>query len=85
MWDQEAVVYVHATGATHALSPSASAVLATLLEHPGECLSCEAWLAALSAGDADEDLGPSDTEDLKSLHVVLDELESIGLAVRRST
>ena len=85
MWDQEAVVYVHATGATHALSPSASAVLATLLEHPGEWLSCEAWLAALSAGDADEAFGPSDAEDLRSLRAVLDELESIGLAVRHPT
>lgn len=52
-WDDEAVVFVHATGDTHALSAQASAVLATMRAHPGETRAAAGWLGTDSAAGGD--------------------------------
>lgn len=83
LWDEDLVVYVHLSGDTHALSPAASGVLATLLEQRGVSRSSADWLHALT--DAHEPApqdGAQADADLTALEEQLAGLERIG-AVRR--
>lgn len=73
-WADEAVVFVHATGDTHALNAEASALLAALRGQPDAERSAAQWLE--SAG---YDMAASDDEAAEQL---MGHLESIGL-VRR--
>ncbi len=54
-WDGEAVVYVHATGDTHALSAEASTVLIAMMERPGETWPTRTWMALVMPGAAGAD------------------------------
>ena len=74
-WAGEAVVFVHATGDTHALSAQASALVAAMRRHPDEAHTTAGWLVI--AGRA-VDAGDSESEDS-----LMQGLLAIGL-VRRS-
>jgi PqqD family protein of HPr-rel-A system len=75
-WDDEAVVYVHATGDTHALGPEASALLTALRARPEECRTAAEWLepAGLDPASPDDDAAEQ----------LLRQLELIGLVRRQS-
>lgn len=73
-WASEAVVFVHATGDTHALSAEASAVLGAMRVHPDEALTPPEWLTL--AGYA------SDSDDVELDETIMQGLLTIGL-VRR--
>ncbi len=73
-WDDEAVVFVHATGDTHALGAEASAMLAALRARPDEARTAAQWLesAGFEAAASDDDAAEQ----------LMTQLELIGL-VRR--
>lgn len=75
------VVFVHSTGDTHALSPAASAVLATMLDNPGSALSAAEWLEA-AAQEEPAAAEVADADELHRFEVMLGELEAIGLVQR---
>jgi len=71
-WAGEAVVFVHATGDTHALSADASALMSAMLKQDTEPRSAAQWLdVAGYDGAADHDAG-----------ALMAHLESIGLVQR---
>ncbi len=88
-WDEEVVLYVLATGETHALAPAQSATLSLLQEHPDLPRTVPDWLALMS-GDADSaDRPPAqqlllDEADLQALAQALQDLHSIGVVERLS-
>jgi PqqD family protein of HPr-rel-A system len=73
-WGDEAVVFVHASGDTHALSAEASALLAALRAQPQAERSAAQWLE--SAG---YDLAAPDDDAAEQL---MGHLEAIGLVLR---
>lgn len=82
-WGDDIVLYVVATGETHALVPAQSATLALLLEHPGTAVSASRWLHLMS--DDSSLPGPSDQEDqadLIALQEALNYLHHIGVVER---
>ncbi len=85
-WDGEVVLYVLASGETHALTLTHGAAFLTLLEQPGAGHPAGYWLAAMSAGD----VPPShwdiqDAADLEVLTGVLADLHAIGVVERWPT
>jgi hypothetical protein len=82
-WGDDIVLYVVATGETHALVPAQSATLALLLEHPGTAVSAPRWLNLMSA---DSSLPAAsvqeDQADLIALQEALNYLHHIGVVER---
>lgn len=85
-WDDEMVLFVHATGDTHALGPASSAVLATLLEHRGSLRTASAWYALMGGGERDQAgaVERSALADVLAFEQLLTGLEGIGV-VRHET
>lgn len=81
LWGDDAVVYLHASATTIALSPSASAVLATLLEQTGP-MGRDELLARLCSGDGPDDQAEVTATEAQWLEKVLVELEGLGIAQR---
>jgi hypothetical protein len=84
-WDGEVVLYVLATGETHALPPIHSASFLTLLEQAPSTQPATYWLAAMSAGEVPDGSpagGAHDAADLAVLTGVLTELHGIGVVER---
>jgi PqqD family protein of HPr-rel-A system len=79
-WGDETVVYVLATGETHALGPGHSAVLDLLLESPGSARAARQWLALLA-----DDGERQDAADLAAIRSALIDLHRIGVVERRPT
>lgn len=75
-WDDEAVVFVHATGDTHALNVEASALLGALRTDADAARTAAQWLE--SAG---YDLAAPDDDAAEQL---MGHLETIGLVRRLS-
>lgn len=69
-WDDETVVRVDATGATHLLAPAAAAVFGALVDAPG---------GVTVAGLADALFDPPDPADLDALLACLDGLGELGI------
>lgn len=74
-WTDDLVVFVHSTGATHALGTVASAVLMTMIECRGQALAADALLDRLG-GPADIP-GPVDLTADAERGVLLDALHSL--------
>jgi hypothetical protein len=85
-WDGEVVLYVLASGETHALPPSHSASFLTLLEQAPVAQPAAYWLVALSAGEVPDGSpagpGAHDDADLAVLTGVLNDLHGIGVVER---
>ena len=81
-WDGEMVVFVHATGDTHALSVDASSLILTMREHPQAGLDGEAWLALAAGSDGCELAPEARMCDGMAVESLLAGLAAIGL-VRR--
>lgn len=84
-WDEDLVLYMLASGETHALAWAHSATFLTLLEQPGTAQTASYWLAAMSAED-ETAAAPhkDDATDLQALVKVLADLHSIGVVERLS-
>jgi hypothetical protein len=80
IWGDDAVVYVLASATTHALSPGASAILATLLEQDLP-LGSDQLLARMGIADCDDDASDP-AADSQVLQQLLVELEGLGIAQR---
>ena len=82
-WGDDIVLYVAATGETHALAPAHSATLALLLEQPGPPRTAAEWLA-LMPGDIEPDASPAqqDDADLNAIDQALADLHRIGVVER---
>jgi PqqD family protein of HPr-rel-A system len=78
LWGDDRVVYVLATGETHALGPAPSATLALLLENPGKAHAAADWLALM----ADDGEGLA-ADDLAAISSALADLHRIGVVLRR--
>ncbi len=79
-WSGEIVVYVHATGETHALDGLASTVLAALIRAPGSQVDADGPLGWL---DPDAEAGEVPTPDERAqLQAVFCTLERLGLVER---
>ncbi len=81
-WDAQAVVYVHATGDTHALSDDASALLSLIMRSEGRSESSQGWLRELLAPEGDADDAADGTVapgDLAGFEQLLDSLSAVGL------
>lgn len=82
-WDGETVVFVTSTGDTHALSPAASLVLATMLDDAEAARPADEWLRVAAAdGNVSQD-GVDDAERLAFEQLLLG-LEAIGAVRRRA-
>lgn len=87
-WDDEAVVFVHASGDTHALGPAASALLLAMLRDGGPARQAPAWLALITDAAPGEpataDTAPITDAEALAFEQVLLGLERIGLVVRQA-
>jgi len=52
-WDGQAVVFVHATGDTHALSPEATSLLVVMRARSNETHATPAWMQFANLADGD--------------------------------
>ncbi len=77
-WGDDVVVYVLATGETHALGPAHSATLDLLLEDTAHPREAAQWLARM----ADDGEG-QDAADLAAIRAALADLHRIGVIERR--
>lgn len=75
-WDDEAVVFVHASGDTHALNAEASALLAALRADPAAARTAAQWLESAGYDTA--------TPDDDAAEQLMAQLEAIGLVRRLS-
>jgi hypothetical protein len=75
------VLFVHATGDTHALGPAASAALATLLEQQGISRTADAWYELLAGEELNmPDVGQGQTSaGVSAFEQLLAGLEGIGV------
>lgn len=82
-WNGETVVFVSASGDTHALSVQASLVLAMLLESPEAARSAPAWLDIIFPADDQSPADEADGKDDDKLEQLLLGLEKIGVVRRQ--
>ena len=78
VWGDQTVLYVLASGETHALDEAASAVLGTLTEHPGTAATAEDWLQRLLRSSVEDD-EPVLQEELAACEAALMLLEKLGV------
>ncbi len=83
-WGDELVLYVVATGETHALGVAHSASMALLMEHPGMARTAAQWLALMTDEDPSEvnQPLPQDSADLVVLDGALADLRRLGVVER---
>lgn len=75
-WDDEAVVFVHASGDTHALNAEASVLLGALRADPSAARTAAQWLERAGYDTA--------TPDDDAAEQLMAQLEAIGLVRRLS-
>ena len=80
-WDGETVLYVLATGQTHGLDKTTSAVLATLMEHRGVARPAQGWLELMIASDGGEH-GPGTAEETQAVDDALMVLHRLAVIER---
>jgi hypothetical protein len=84
-WGDDIVLYVVATGETHALAPAHSATLSLLLANPGTPRRAAEWLGLmLDEGESGAAKAPPEPAELAALYGALADLQHIGVVERLS-
>jgi hypothetical protein len=82
-WGDDIVLYVVATGETHALAPAHSATLGLLLAHPGAPRTAAQWLNLMvDEGESGGDQAPPEPAELAAVYGALADLQQIGVVER---
>jgi hypothetical protein len=82
-WDDDIVIYVVATGETHALAPAHSATLTLLLAHPGALRTAAQWLSLMDdEAESGADAVQRDEAELTAVQGALADLHRIGVVER---
>lgn len=87
-WDNDVVLYVLATGETHALGPAHGAALGVMLAHPGGPRTATQWLRVMADDEPGADGALSaeseqaEQAELAVLAGVLADLQRIGVVQR---
>jgi hypothetical protein len=82
-WADDIVLYVVATGETHALAPAHSATLALLLAHPDAPRTADQWLRLMAEeGESGADLAPLDPAEQVAVQGALADLHHLGVVQR---
>jgi hypothetical protein len=82
-WADDIVLYVVATGETHALAPAHSATLTLMLAHPTAPRTAEQWLRLMvEEGEAGAGEAPLDPAERIAIDGALAELQHIGVVER---
>jgi hypothetical protein len=84
-WDDDIVVYVLATGETHALAAAHSATFSLLLEHAGQPRTAADWLALMVEEAPSGDGSQPDLAERWALDQALADLHRIGVVDRLAT
>jgi hypothetical protein len=82
-WGDDIVLFVVATGETHALAPAHSATFALLLAHPDGPRSAAQWLSLLvDDDDPGARAAPPDAAELVAVQGALADLQQLGVVER---